>query len=295
MAQNVLAVVAGHQITEEELQAFIGHLPKEQQAYASNPQFKEHCKEQLITFHALAKCGEDEKLDETEEYRKGMENARQDILVQMVLKETIESVSVSDEEVKDYYEQNKAQFVKGATVNAKHILTDSEEKCAAILESIVNGEKTFEEAAKESSTCPSGAQGGDLGEFGKGQMVKEFEDAAFQAEPGHVVGPVKTQFGYHLIKVEKKNEAKEAGFADKFMGTGQQAKFIGHGIGLEINEAPVLAPRMKQQLEPGMVFALEPKIVIPSVGPVGIENSWVVTNEGIEKLTNCNEEIIELS
>ena len=70
MAQNVLAVVAGHQITEEELQAFIGHLPKEQQAYASNPQFKEHCKEQLITFHALAKCGEDEKFDETEEYRK---------------------------------------------------------------------------------------------------------------------------------------------------------------------------------------------------------------------------------
>ena len=86
-----------------------------------------------------------------------------------------------------------------------------------------------------------------------------------------------------------------AGFADKFMGIGQQAKFIGHGIGLEINEAPVLAPRVKQELEPGMVFALEPKIVLPGVGPVGIENSWVVTNEGIEKLTNCNEEIIELS
>ena len=214
MAQNVLAVVAGHQITEEELQAFIGHLPKEQQAYASNPQFKEHCKEQLITFHALAKCGEDEKLDETEEYKKGMENARQDILVQMVLKETIESVSVSDEEVKDYYEQNKAQFVKGATVNAKHILTDSEEKCAAILESIVNGEKTFEEAAKESSTCPSGAQGGDLGEFGKGQMVKEFEDAAFSAEIGKVTKPVKSQFGYHLIKVEKHNEAETKTFEE---------------------------------------------------------------------------------
>lgn len=212
MAQNVLAVVAGHEITEEELQAFIGHLPKEQQAYAANPQFKEHCKEQLITFHALAKCGEDEKLEETEEFKKGMESARQDILVQMVLKETIESVNVSDDEVKDYFEQNKAQFVKGATVSAKHILTDSEEKCAAILETIVNGEKTFEEAARESSICPSGAQGGDLGEFGKGQMVKEFEDAAFNAEPGHVVGPVKTQFGYHLIKVEKKNEAKEAEF-----------------------------------------------------------------------------------
>lgn len=89
--------------------------------------------------------------------------------------------------------------------------------------------------------------------------------------------------------------ATEAGFRDKFMGTNQQAKFIGHGIGLEINEAPVLAPRMKQELEPDMVFALEPKIVLPGVGPVGIENSWVVTNEGIEKLTNCREEIIELS
>ncbi|MDD3038362.1 Xaa-Pro peptidase family protein [Bacteroides sp.] len=88
--------------------------------------------------------------------------------------------------------------------------------------------------------------------------------------------------------------ATKAGFADKFMGTDQQAKFIGHGIGLEINEAPVLAPRMKQELETGMVFALEPKIVIPGVGPVGIENTWVVANDGIEKLTNCNEDIIDL-
>lgn len=85
-----------------------------------------------------------------------------------------------------------------------------------------------------------------------------------------------------------------AGFADRFMGTTQQAKFIGHGIGLEINEAPVIAPRVKQELEPGMVFALEPKIVIPGVGPVGIENSWVVTIEGAEKLTHCNESIINL-
>lgn len=85
-----------------------------------------------------------------------------------------------------------------------------------------------------------------------------------------------------------------AGMADHFMGADQKAKFIGHGIGLEINEAPVLAPRMKQELEPGMVFALEPKIVLPGVGPVGIENSWVVTHEGVEKLTLCAEEIITL-
>ena len=86
----------------------------------------------------------------------------------------------------------------------------------------------------------------------------------------------------------------KAGFADYFMGVGQKAKFIGHGIGLEINEMPVLAPRMKQELEPGMVFALEPKIVLPGIGPVGIENSWAVTATGLEKLTLCKEEIVEL-
>ena len=86
----------------------------------------------------------------------------------------------------------------------------------------------------------------------------------------------------------------KAGFADYFMGVDQKAKFIGHGIGLEINEMPVLAPRMKQELEPGMVLALEPKIVLPGIGPVGIENSWAVTTDGLEKLTLCKEEIIEL-
>jgi Xaa-Pro aminopeptidase len=86
----------------------------------------------------------------------------------------------------------------------------------------------------------------------------------------------------------------KAGFAGNFMGIGQKAGFIGHGIGLEINEAPVLAPRVKTELEAGMTFALEPKIVLPEIGAVGIENSWVVTAEGVEKLTLCREEIVDL-
>ena len=72
----------------------------------------------------------------------------------------------------------------------------------------------YEDAAKEKSTCPSGTKGGDLGEFGKGQMVKEFEDAAFTAEIGAIVGPVQTQFGYHLIKVEEKKDAAVADFEE---------------------------------------------------------------------------------
>lgn len=79
-----------------------------------------------------------------------------------------------------------------------------------------------------------------------------------------------------------------------FMGTKQQAKFVGHGVGLEINEPPVLTPRSKELLEPNIVFALEPKFVIPEVGAVGIENTYLVTADGIEKLTILEEEIIEL-
>ena len=76
------------------------------------------------------------------------------------------------------------------------------------------------------------------------------------------------------------------------MGTEQQAKFVGHGIGIQINELPVLTPRSKEELLPNMVFALEPKFVIPGVGAVGIENSFLVTETGVEKLTRFNEEII---
>lgn len=79
-----------------------------------------------------------------------------------------------------------------------------------------------------------------------------------------------------------------------FMGTKQQAKFVGHGVGLEINEPPVLTPRSKELLEPNIVFALEPKFVIPEVGAVGIENTYLVTLDGLEKLTILEEEIIEL-
>ena len=212
MSKEVLATVAGREITQEEFDAFLASVPKEQQAYISNPKFREHCLDQLTSLHMFAQMGEDLNLDETEDFKKAYENAKRDILAQMAMRETLKDVTVTEEELKAFYDQNQQQFKKGETVNAKHILTDSEEKCHDILEEIVKGEKTFEDAAKEFSTCPSKERGGDLGEFGKGQMVKEFEDAAFSAEIGHVVGPVKTQFGYHLIKVEKKNEASVVSF-----------------------------------------------------------------------------------
>jgi len=88
--------------------------------------------------------------------------------------------------------------------------------------------------------------------------------------------------------------AVKSGFAANFMGFSRQAKFVGHGVGLEINEPPILMSRSNDILQPGMVFAFEPKFVFADIGAVGIENTYMVTDSGIEKLTILEEEIIDL-
>ena len=98
--------------------------------------------------------------------------------------------------------------MSGESVNASHILVDTEEKAVEILGKIKGGEISFEDAAREYSSCPSKDNGGNLGDFGRGQMVPEFDTAVFEMKVGEVTdAPVKTQFGYHLIKLNSKSEA----------------------------------------------------------------------------------------
>jgi len=92
-----------------------------------------------------------------------------------------------------------------AKATARHILVDSEETCHALKTKITAGED-FAVLAAANSKCPSGKNGGDLGEFGPGQMVKEFDEVVFSAEIGTVQGPVKTQFGYHLLEVTSRTD-----------------------------------------------------------------------------------------
>ena len=204
--ENIVATVGSINITEAELEAFIKSLPQEQQMYAQNPQFRQQCIDQLVAMNLFSMLGEEEKLDETEEFERIIANARREILAQLAMKKLFAAVEVTEEDCKAFYEQNPQFFQQGETVSAKHILVKEEAECIEVLESIKGGE-AFEDAAKRVSTCPSKERGGDLGAFSRGQMVPEFENAAFDAEIGALVGPVKTQFGYHLIKVENKQEA----------------------------------------------------------------------------------------
>ncbi len=87
-----------------------------------------------------------------------------------------------------------------AYATARHILVDTEDRCNELKAEIENG-TSFEDVAKANSSCPSSAQGGDLGKFGPGQMVPEFDEAVFNGDVGVLYGPIQTQFGYHLLEV----------------------------------------------------------------------------------------------
>ncbi len=129
------------------------------------------------------------------------------------------TVEVADEQVKEYYDSNPDEFKEEETVEASHILVKADEnaeeavveekrkQAAEILEKARGGED-FAELAKKYSEGPSKDNGGSLGAFGRGQMVKSFEDAAFAMKPGEISEPVRTRFGWHIIKLEKRNDAK---------------------------------------------------------------------------------------
>jgi peptidyl-prolyl cis-trans isomerase C len=136
------------------------------------------------------------------------------MLTNYAIQKSVEKVKVTDEEIKKFYDENPDQFVSGATFNASHILVAEEETAKDLLAKITAGEISFEDAAKANSTCPSGQQGGELGDFSHGQMVPEFENACAEMEVGAISAPVQTQFGWHLVKLNKKEEGEAPKFND---------------------------------------------------------------------------------
>jgi len=203
MENKVLATVNGKNITQKDVDIAMTRFPKQNQEYFATEQGKAQLLEQLISFELINKYAIDEHLEETEEYKSQLQMVKKDLLTQAGVKKVLDSVTVSDEEVENYFNENPDMFKGQASVRAKHILVESEDKAKEIKEKINNG-LSFEDAAKEFSTCPSSSQGGDLGAFTSGKMVPEFEEAAFNLEVGEISEPVKTQFGYHLIRVEEK-------------------------------------------------------------------------------------------
>ncbi len=215
MAEKIVATVAGKEITETEFNTFLQRVPAEQQQFLSTPEGRQQVLGQYCDYYLFEKLGQEKGYDKDPEYTDMIEGVVRELLSQYTLTKMLKDLIATDEECKKFYDENPESFVVGAQANAKHILTDTEEASKEALAKIESGEKTFEEMAKEVSTCPSAAQGGDLGTFGRGQMVQEFDQAVFEgAEIGKVIGPVKTQFGYHLIRVDSLTEGGTAPFEE---------------------------------------------------------------------------------
>lgn len=140
------------------------------------------------------------------------ESLRKSKLVEKLKKQVTDDIKIDDKDKKDYYQKNKAQYDTPEEVKASHILVKDEKLANSLYDQLVKGAK-FEDLAKKNSTDPGSKEnGGDLGFFGKGRMVPEFEKTAFALKNGELSKPVKSQFGYHIIKRTDYKPAKESSY-----------------------------------------------------------------------------------
>ena len=199
MENKVLAKVEGREIKESDLNLLVKNLGQNA-AYFQGEEGRKKLIEELVMHELMYLDAVERNLENDWEFLEVFNEMKRSMLQQYNLRKMFNSITLTDEELKDFYEENKNLYYLPEMVKASHILTDTEEKANEVLEEIAGG-MSFEDAAMKYSVCPSKQVGGALGQFGRGQMVKEFEDAVFSMEVGQISHPVKTQFGYHIIKL----------------------------------------------------------------------------------------------
>jgi len=210
---KILAKVGELTVTDTEVNEFIASLGQRGASY-NTPDGKRAVLNQLISNKLLLQDARRNLYEGEAAFREQLAKVKESMLINYAGEKAIASARVDEAEARAYFDENKEQFITEESVNASHILVKTEEEANKILEDINSGKISFEDAAKEYSTCPSKENGGNLGDFGRGQMVPEFDSAVFSMAEGEITAaPVKTQFGYHLIKLVKKNEAQPMEYA----------------------------------------------------------------------------------
>lgn len=168
----------------------------------------------IVTYLAdmlvVAQAAEAKKVQETPDFKRRAAYYRNKILMDAMLQSEAKGAA-SDEAMHKLYDEAIKQIGDEQEVHARHILVESEDEAKAVLAELKKG-ADFAELAKKKSKDPGAAEGGDLGYFGKDQMVPEFAEAAFKLEKGQLSEPVKTQFGWHIIRLEDKRNRKPPSF-----------------------------------------------------------------------------------
>jgi peptidyl-prolyl cis-trans isomerase C len=211
---KVLATVNGKDITEEDAYHFLNQLSPQVAIQYRTPEGIKNLVKELINQELFYLQAIEEELDREEEFIEQLEKIKKQVLIQYAVEKLFSGIEVEDEEINNYYMSNQESFIIPERVRASHILVDSEDEANEILNQLNSG-MSFEEAARKYSKCPSKENGGDLGEFTRGQMVQEFEDAAFSMDEGQISEPIKTQFGYHIIKLVARRESEISPLEDE--------------------------------------------------------------------------------
>jgi peptidyl-prolyl cis-trans isomerase C len=204
---KVLAEVNGGSITTGDFDRELKNLPEYLKAMADTPQGRKEMLDTMVVRELILQQAAKDGLDKGPEIEEKLQDLKKRLIVESFLKKKVEAESkVSDEDMKKFYEQNKDKFKSGEQIKASHILVKSEKEAKDILAKLKSG-GNFEELAKKSSVDSSSAKGGDLGWFGKGSMVPVFEKAALALKEGQISDIVKSDFGFHIIKLTGKRPA----------------------------------------------------------------------------------------
>lgn len=210
-SDTVVATVSGQSITEADVQMAVSELDQ-QFAQLTPEQKRAAALSAIIEIRLMSEKAKASKLDQDENFKRKLAFLNERALHAQVIEKEI-SPKVTDEMLKARYDKEVAARPAAEEVRARHILVKTEEEAKEIIAKL-DGGADFEALAKEKSSDPgSGANGGDLGFFAKGQMVPEFEAAAFALEPGsYTKTPVKSEFGFHVIKLEEKRTQPPVAF-----------------------------------------------------------------------------------
>jgi peptidyl-prolyl cis-trans isomerase C len=209
---EVVARYQGRKLTSGELLKELERLPAPSRVYLSQPERRRQFVENLVMNDLLFREGQRAGLDRDAEIERQVDELRKRLVVQRVMRQYQNPPTVSDDEVRAYYDANPTLY-STTQIRASHILVKDEETAKQIRAELEQHPERFADLAKEKSTDAGTAQkGGDLGLFGAGRMVAEFDHAAFALQPGQISEPVKTRYGWHIISVVERKEGERKPF-----------------------------------------------------------------------------------
>ncbi len=234
VASDILVTVNGKNITKQDAEQFVAASAPNAHFSQLNESQQDMIKQRLIEKVLFTELAKKDGIENNADFKQAMEKIKDELLVNAWMKKQINDTLVSDSEAKEFYEKNKAKFKQPESVKARHILVKTDKEAQAIIKELkpYNGAELkakFILLAKEKSTGPSGPKGGDLGTFTKEQMVPEFSKAVWALKDGTItLEEVKTQFGYHVIFLEKKNDAESIAYdkvKEKIVASLKQKQF----------------------------------------------------------------------